>query len=701
MNFLKDNESTTNVKEKARPLGELGNIPEIGLNIFSSLVFLFFIQQITFLVESIYTLNLLHTSMDEKVLGLLLLATPVLLYFIESNKFNYIIIITAMLVCLVLSPLLSTSYRIFSSGLGAGLFLLYLGLQFSDNKMPTANWGLAAGLATLASIALRVIGQTQDISVSGDTKFLSWAFVLIAGTLFYRIVKGYNESEDLHLQHENKNKDHGYLPDLLGLIGSVLLIYFAFSSPGVIARWTGGNYIIIHLVLCISILVVVFFGAARIIQFSEYKLFLAIWNAIFLSLLILSIHLHRVDFPTSSAMDPVVVGEESIFSLMVTYMMLILSPVVFINISLFAQKIKATNPAKLANPFFLGIILIITSIFILIFSNVWGYSGSVSRIFRNQFHLSFVLVGIFILLPYFFGSNKKQDFETDSWTPIWGKVLSLLLVALICFAVISGQQNQIETKPEVARELTLMTYNIQQGVDFFGNKNFKGQLEMIVGINPDILCLQESDASRISGGNSDVVRYFADNLGFYTYYGPKTVTGTFGTAILSRFPLHSCRTIFTYSDKDEIGTAVAVISVGDRDITLINSHPAGGKKAKHEHIDMVAALAKEKNMVIAMGDYNFRQDSPYYQKITSILSDAWLTLYPDAIGPVDGGKLDMSFENRNRSSGLLLQGGKLDMKGRIDHIFLSKDFTVLEAHYLPAPESETDHPAHWAVVRWD
>ena len=40
------------------------------------------------------------------------------------------------------------------------------------------------------------------------------------------------------------------------------------------------------------------------------------------------------------------------------------------------------------------------------------------------------------------------------------------------------------------------------------------------------------------------------------------------------------------------------------------------------------------------------------------------------------------------------------MKNRIDHIFLSKDFKVVEAHYLPAPESGTDHPAHWAVVRW-
>ncbi len=670
-------------------------------NLFSCLLFLFFIQQITFLIEAIYMLNLLHTSMDSKALGILLLAFPVLLFFMKSNKLNYTIIVSLMLFCIVLSPILPTPLRIFSSGMGAGLFLLFLGLQFSDKNMPTANWGLAAAMATLASIALRVMGQSQDISISGHTLFVGWILALFTGSLFYRTIKVYLQSDGQQAQNDNEINSNSYFAEVLGLIGSVLLIYFAFSSPGVIARWTGSDYIIIHLVLGICILIVVFFGSARIMQFSNYRFLLAIWNAIFLLLLIWSILSHRVTFLTSTELAPVVVGEESMIRHLVTYLMLILSPVVFINISLFSQNIKSNNPTKLALPFLLAVVLMITCIFMLIFSNVWGYVGSISRIFRNQFHLPFVMAGLLMILPFIFGNNKKQDIEAVNWSPNWSKILSLLLGAVICFAVLSGKEKLVDPKNKNTKELTLMTYNIQQGVDFFGNKNFEGQLAQIVAINPDILCLQESDASRISGGNSDVVRYFAENMGFYSYYGPNTVTGTFGTAILSRFPLDSCRTIFTYSDKDEIGTSVAVISVCNQDITIINSHPAGKEKAKHGHIDMAAKLAKEHDFVIAMGDYNFRQDSPYYKKITGILSDAWLKLYPDAIGPVDIDKLDLSFQKRNNSSGLLLEKGKLDMKGRIDHIFLSKDFDVLEAHYIPTPESETDHPAHWAIVRWE
>jgi len=48
-----------------------------------------------------------------------------------------------------------------------------------------------------------------------------------------------------------------------------------------------------------------------------------------------------------------------------------------------------------------------------------------------------------------------------------------------------------------------------------------------------LIGLQESDTNRISGGNSDIVRYFADRLDLYAYYGPKVVPGTFGIALLA------------------------------------------------------------------------------------------------------------------------------------------------------------------------
>jgi len=66
-----------------------------------------------------------------------------------------------------------------------------------------------------------------------------------------------------------------------------------------------------------------------------------------------------------------------------------------------------------------------------------------------------------------------------------------------------------------------------------GNRPMIGSSALIRQVSPDLLALQESDTARISLNNNDTVRYYASQLAIISYYGPTTVTGTFGTAILS------------------------------------------------------------------------------------------------------------------------------------------------------------------------
>ena len=364
-------------------------ISGIAVDIFSSLFFLFFIQQITFLVESIYMLNLLNTQMDIRAIGILLLALPGLLFFVKHSKTSYFIIASLMLLCMLLSPLLPTPLRIFSSGFGAGLFLLYLGLQLSDNNFPKVNWGQSAGLATLISILFRVAGHTLDISIAGGTKYIGWVLLLIAAFLFYLELKAYPKQKKLKAEiKEDTNKKFARIGTFMsarGLAGSFIFIYFVFSSPGVIARWTESDYNIIHIVLSIFILGVVFIGFRKILSIKRPRPVLAIWNGLFLLSFVLNILLHRVNFPSLQDLTPIVVSETTAFNVVVNYTMLILSPVIFINIAWFSHFIKPSNPSKLALPFLRAVALIIICIFMLIFTNTWGYVGSFSKVFRNQF----------------------------------------------------------------------------------------------------------------------------------------------------------------------------------------------------------------------------------------------------------------------------------------------------------------------------
>jgi len=263
-------------------------------------------------------------------------------------------------------------------------------------------------------------------------------------------------------------------------------------------------------------------------------------------------------------------------------------------------------------------------------------------------------------------------------TAPWG--LAALLGAFFITAVVFAFRTESVGKFEVDRKsLLLMTYNIQQANDASGEKSYDRQLDLIKQVSPDVLVLQESDSARISLNNNDYVRYFAGKLGYYSYYGPNPVTGTYGTAILSKFPLKNPHTIFSYSDQDEIGTAVVEIEVGGKSFTIFNVHPAGSDTAMMAFAETLLEQAGESDNVIALGDFNLREDEPAYQLIDDVFKNAWIDFYPDGISD-DG----------------------LDMSGnqRIDHIFLSPHLLVRDPVYILSPDSATDHPVHWAEVYW-
>lgn len=175
------------------------------------------------------------------------------------------------------------------------------------------------------------------------------------------------------------------------------------------------------------------------------------------------------------------------------------------------------------------------------------------------------------------------------------------------------------------------------------------------------------------------MRYFANKLGYHAYFGPKTVTGTYGTAMLSKYPIENPRSVFTFSDQDEIGTAEAEITVGERQITIFNVHPAGSDEAMLVFARILVNRANEKPDVIAIGDYNLRDHEVPYLLIDEFYKNAWMEIYPTG---VDDEGLDMSGENR------------------IDHIFVSPHLTVRNPVYVLPPDSRTDHPVHWAEIFW-
>jgi endonuclease/exonuclease/phosphatase family metal-dependent hydrolase len=210
-----------------------------------------------------------------------------------------------------------------------------------------------------------------------------------------------------------------------------------------------------------------------------------------------------------------------------------------------------------------------------------------------------------------------------------------------------------------------MTYNIQQGYDAQGQKNYDGQLALIRQMNPDVLGLQESDTSRIANGNSDVVRYFADRLGMYSFYGPKTVLGTFGIALLSRYPIENPHTFYMYSVGEQTATIVAEINANGKTYHIMVTH-LGNDGPLPQLEDVLGTLDDQQNIVL-IGDFNLKPTTNQYRLATAVLDDAWV-----------------------RAGSPMPSGTEWEADQRIDYVFVSPQVEVSSAQYVPT--SLSDHP---------
>jgi endonuclease/exonuclease/phosphatase family metal-dependent hydrolase len=642
-----------------------------------ALFFLFFIQMAGTLVQSIYVLDLMNTSLDARALGVLFFFSPLLLLPFNKKFPAWAVWSLAGLTILAraVTPSLPTSLRLVASGISVGAslcmlpFLLTAGVQgenrFQKSLMVAAGLALAVGLSTF----LRTLNFGVDYSLTSSGAWSGWLLAVGLGASLTRL--DWNETPS------SKAGSRGVTSAVFGVFMVLTLVYFVFSAPAVLARWTEGNYVlIVALVSLLSLGVAfLFFWRPAFLQQISTR-WLVLWNVFFTLSLAGVLLAHRIAFPSAPDSSLVVVGAPSWWQQALLILMLLLSPVIFVDAGLFFGRIRqaAPTPRAFIPGLLLGSLALVLLIFITIFTNVWGYIKPVSLPFRNMFWLPFSLVAAVLCLL----SASRWPLEEAS-SPVPGRQVSLQWLAdlVIFFAITflyAGLSVRVRPGDPAKTSLVVMTYNIQQGNDGFAERSYDRQLALIRQVSPDILALQETDTTRISMNNEDYVRYFAGKLGYYSYYGPTTVTGTFGTAILSRYPLRNTRSVFTYSDTDEIGTAEAQVEVGGKIFFIYDVHPDGSPAAKLAFARSLVEHTQGETDVIALGDFNLREDQEAYQLVAASLTDAWKSLHPTEKG---------------------------EGKGWIDHIFVSANLGVKDPTYLLPPASASDHPAHWTKITWE
>jgi endonuclease/exonuclease/phosphatase family metal-dependent hydrolase len=672
------------MKDPTRPPGR-----HLSAVLLFAVLLLFFLQLISEFIEAIYAFGLLGTSMPVEMAAVLLLFSPLLLLLLPRGlaRWALVLLTELVLVARVVTPLLDTRGRMFAAGLGvAGFLVLMPSLLTSPRQDGEESVGLCSGLGlTLAlalSICFRALGSGSDISSYRMYQIIGWLLAALAGLLALLWLKPAGHAQT-GLRVRTAQDPPSFWRTLalsVGLVSVLLLCYFTLSSPNVIARWTGANYVVILAVVAgsLSLFALLLATEPRSLVALTPGVVLA-WNAVFVAAMVLTILAHQISFPSDPGSYPFVEPSVQAWQRIPLYAMLVLSPILVIDLSLFAQELASKKPGsrQLGGAFGLSSLLVLLLVFGHIFTSVYDYIPVVGPLFRDRFWLVHLAAGMTVAFPLLGVSRASLASLHDGTRFKLGRLLPAAIAVLGLLAVAGALLSAPRpAAPVEASTLRIMTYNIQQGYSQDGQRNYDGQLALIREQDPDILGLQECDTNRIANGNADLVRYLADRLDMYSYYGPKVVPGTFGVALLSKYPLQNVQTTYHFSEREQEATVEAQIVVGERSFDLYVTHLASEDDAENlaqtrELLGMVQGMEN----AIVIGDFNFRPDTEQYRITTELLKDVWLLRWP-------GGITD--------------QG--IDPARRIDHIFVSPGMRVLDSQYLTGQQS--DHPALTATIEW-
>mgnify|MGYP000675223595 CR=1 FL=1 len=648
------------------------------------ILFLFFFQLLTEFIEATYVFGLLGTSLPVEAVSVMVLFSPFLLTVSRRGISPSLLLVLGelMIICRAFEVMLDTRGRMLISGIGVGAFLLFLPaflacLRREQEGQESFRLSLGVSLAVLLAIILRVLNSGSDLSLSGDFRMIGWVLALLAGVFLVVRLEPANLSNTTAVrQGDQSGKNNRLLAFSLGIIGIFTLLYFAFISPNVITCWSEGNYpsIVALLAGSWSLLILTLCFKPDLLL-SVTPLGLVAGNLFFLLGTSLTILMHQVRFPASMAAYPLAAPQTGILAYFPLVIMLILSPILGVDFFFFIRGLLRERPTSRTLGWTFGVasFMLLLLIFAHIFTTVYDYIPVIGPLFRNRFWLVYLAANVLILLPLLSLPRLLEHLPVSIRS--CQSLPMMMLVGVLWLAAVVGVfilPNKPFARPESGL-LRVLTYNVQQGYSEDGQRNFDGQISLIRSADPDVIGLQECDTNRIANGNADLVRYFADRLGMYSYYGPKTVTGTFGIALLSKYPIENLRTFFMYSQGEQTAAIEADIHVDGKTFHLLVTHLGNGGPIVQQQA-VLQELAEEEN-IIAMGDFNFRPDSEQYRLTTESLADAWLLAEQKGLEPAE-----------------------FNPEKRIDHVFVSPGTKILRSWYILSPQS--DHPALVVEIGW-
>lgn len=212
-----------------------------------------------------------------------------------------------------------------------------------------------------------------------------------------------------------------------------------------------------------------------------------------------------------------------------------------------------------------------------------------------------------------------------------------------------------------------MTFNIKHG-EIGG---LEGLAETINKESPSLVALQEVDVDATRSGNVDQPHRLGQLTGMTNLFRTAltlSAGGSYGVALLSRFPILSSEVVKLTSSTEQRITAFITIQLPGKQVEVAVSHLDLDDPIKKTQGQEILAKFKDPATAILMGDMNAEPDESPIPEFSAVFRDSW-----KEAGQGDGFTIPVAKPNR-----------------RIDYIFVGKNWGAISEPHIPA-STASDH----------
>jgi len=208
-------------------------------------------------------------------------------------------------------------------------------------------------------------------------------------------------------------------------------------------------------------------------------------------------------------------------------------------------------------------------------------------------------------------------------------------------------------------KIKVLSYNIHSGKNIWMSPTLKKIVDFLKNEKPDIIGIQEINENNIRGYQ---VKKLKQALNYNVQFGSNVTIGNggYGIATFSKYPIISQNHILLPSSKEQRGLIDSTILINFFKVHIINTHLSlKGIERDKQLLNIKEYINSLQEPFILVGDFNA------------------------SIEEVDSLLIDVAKRTKKEHLPTMML-----YKKRIDYIFVSKDFNVLNYNVLPVKMSD-------------